>query len=216
MEVDPGLSFRNVSFRYSKRDVVCDVSFETTEGQSLAIVGESGAGKSTLLNLATGRLVPCQGDIFFRGINISRLRKSARIKFRRTYVGTIFQFPDLIPELSALENVTIVGMMRTRSEKKANAEAERLLMELGIEPQQQASLLSGGQQSRVTVARALIGTPALIIADEPTASLDEEHARITFELLEKYRDPTSILIVATHDEKIWKSCERTIHLDKKM
>ena len=187
------------------------VSFQVKKGEFVAIVGASGSGKSTLMNLMGGIDFPTEGKVFIEGKNIYELNESERAIFRRRNVGIIYQFYNLIPTLTAEENIMLPCLLdhRKADEKKLNTilEVTGLTDRRGHLPGQ----LSGGQQQRVSVGRAMINDPAFILADEPTGNLDSKSSKEVMELLmstNKCRNQT--LIVITHDEKIALQADRII------
>ena len=187
------------------------VSFQVKKGEFVAIVGASGSGKSTLMNLMGGIDFPTEGKVFIEGKNIYELNESERAIFRRRNVGIIYQFYNLIPTLTAEENIMLPCLLdhRKADEKKLNTilEVTGLTDRRGHLPGQ----LSGGQQQRVSVGRAMVNDPAFILADEPTGNLDSKSSKEVMELLmstNKCRNQT--LIVITHDEKIALQADRII------
>lgn len=187
------------------------VSFQVKKGEFVAIVGASGSGKSTLMNLMGGIDFPTEGKVFIEGKNIYELNESERAIFRRRNVGIIYQFYNLIPTLTAEENIMLPCLLdhRKADEKKLNTilEVTGLTDRRGHLPGQ----LSGGQQQRVSVGRAMVNDPAFILADEPTGNLDSKSSKEIMELLmstNKCRNQT--LIVITHDEKIALQADRII------
>ncbi len=187
------------------------VSFQVKKGEFVAIVGASGSGKSTLMNLMGGIDFPTEGKVFVEGKNIYELNESERAIFRRRNVGIIYQFYNLIPTLTAEENIMLPCLLdhRKADEKKLNTilEVTGLTDRRGHLPGQ----LSGGQQQRVSVGRAMVNDPAFILADEPTGNLDSKSSKEIMELLmstNKCRNQT--LIVITHDEKIALQADRII------
>lgn len=187
------------------------ISFQVKKGEFVAIVGASGSGKSTLMNLMGGIDFPTEGKVFIEGKNIYELNESERAIFRRRNVGIIYQFYNLIPTLTAEENIMLPCLLdhRKADEKKLNTilEVTGLTDRRGHLPGQ----LSGGQQQRVSVGRAMVNDPAFILADEPTGNLDSKSSKEIMELLmstNKCRNQT--LIVITHDEKIALQADRII------
>ena len=187
------------------------VSFQVKKGEFVAIVGASGSGKSTLMNLVGGIDFPTEGKVFIEGKNIYELNESERAIFRRRNVGIIYQFYNLIPTLTAEENIMLPCLLdhRTADEKKLNT----ILEVTGLTDRREhlPGQLSGGQQQRVSVGRAMINDPAFILADEPTGNLDSKSSKEVMELLmstNKCRNQT--LIVITHDEKIALQADRII------
>ena len=200
--------------------------FQLKKNESGILVGPSGAGKSTLLSILCGILSPQKGMTQILGENIENMSDSERDRFRANHMGIIFQQFNLVPYLSAIDNVLLpLHFSPTRRQasgkilSKTNAEAKRLLDALGINSKtlgiQKAATLSIGQQQRVAAARAFIGSPELIIADEPTSSLDEKNQTEFLEQLfkQKYATGTSLLMVS-HNKNISKRFDRLIELEK--
>ncbi|MCL5113403.1 MAG: ABC transporter ATP-binding protein [Patescibacteria group bacterium] len=197
-------------------DAVGDISFKIEQGELVCIVGQSGSGKTTLMNLLGGLDKPTGGQIEIDGQDIAKLNDHQLIKYRANKIGFIFQSYNLIPNLSALENVMIA--METTHKPKLNRKqrAVQLLREVGIDESQmkrKPSKLSGGQQQRVAVARALANKPRLILADEPTGNLDSATGDKVFELLKSlsYKEKTTIIVV-THDNSISEKSDRVIKI----
>jgi putative ABC transport system ATP-binding protein len=193
--------------------ILHDVSFEVNEGQSLAIVGASGSGKSTLLSLIAGLDTASEGEVQLSGVNLSSLDEDGRAKLRGEKVGFVFQNFQLLPALSALENVMLP--LELRGEKKPEIKAADILSRVGLAerlhhyPRQ----LSGGEQQRVAIARAFVMRPAVLFADEPTGNLDTETGRAVADLLfDLNRDSGTTLIVVTHDERLAQRCSKTLRL----
>jgi putative ABC transport system ATP-binding protein len=193
--------------------ILHDVSFEVNEGQSLAIVGASGSGKSTLLSLIAGLDTASEGEVQLSGVNLSSLDEDGRAKLRGEKVGFVFQNFQLLPALSALENVMLP--LELRGEKKPEIKAADILGRVGLGerlhhyPRQ----LSGGEQQRVAIARAFVMRPAVLFADEPTGNLDTETGRAVADLLfDLNRDSGTTLIVVTHDERLAQRCSKTLRL----
>jgi putative ABC transport system ATP-binding protein len=193
--------------------ILHDVSFEVNEGQSLAIVGASGSGKSTLLSLIAGLDTASEGEVQLSGVNLSSLDEDGRAKLRGEKVGFVFQNFQLLPALSALENVMLP--LELRGEKKPEIKAADILTRVGLGerlhhyPRQ----LSGGEQQRVAIARAFVMRPAVLFADEPTGNLDTETGRAVADLLfDLNRDSGTTLIVVTHDERLAQRCSKTLRL----
>jgi len=193
-------------------------------GERVFVQGPSGSGKSTLLSVIAGVVTPQKGSIRVAGIPIGALGGSARDRFRADHIGFIYQLFNLIPYLSVVENVTLPCRFSSRRRTRAldrsptvEAEALRLLGELGMGGEtvigKPATELSVGQQQRVAAARALIGAPEIILADEPTSSLDADHREAFLELLFKECDQTdTTLVFVSHDSTLGKNFGRTIRL----
>lgn len=191
-----------------------DLSFE--EGEFAAIVGPSGSGKTTLLNMIGGLDQPTQGEIHINGTDVSKLKSSQRIDFRLHNIGFVFQAYNLIPVLTAKENIEFImhlqGKPKTEREKRTREllEAVGLIDRMNSRP----SKLSGGQQQRVAVARALASKPRFILADEPTANLDSVSAGNLLEIMEKLNKEENItFIFSTHDPRVVKKARRVVTLE---
>ena len=181
----------------------------------ISIVGPSGAGKTTLLQVLGTLYRPDAGSILFNGTDLSALGKKALARFRNEHIGFIFQFHQLLPEFTALENVFIPALIARKSEKKARERAAELLNYLGLSERShhKPSELSGGEQQRVAVARALMNEPDVILADEPSGSLDSRNKAELHKLFFNLRDQLGqTFIIVTHDEELAATTDRTIHL----
>lgn len=180
-----------------------DISIHLAQGSSLAIVGPSGSGKTTLLLSILGLITPDSGTILVGGKEVTGVGSSARARIRRESVGAVFQTGELLPELSPIENVALPGLLDGRPVASVMTRAEELLARLGVDAQNRpVGTYSGGEQQRVAVARALINAPALVVADEPTGSLDDDAAldvqNLLFELPNLYQCG---LVMVTHDRR---------------
>ena len=183
-------------------------------GEFVAIMGPSGCGKSTLLNLLAGLDRPTSGEVWLAGERIDSLSETALALVRRRKVGFVFQFFNLIPTLSVGENVELPLRLVGRGQKQARETADRLLSDMGIASKRNAAplLLSGGEQQRVAVARALANTPDIVLADEPTGNLDTASGREVLGLLRTVRDGGQTLLVVTHDARVAAAADRVITL----
>ncbi len=191
-----------------------DLSFE--QGEFAAIVGPSGSGKTTFLNMLGGLDQPTEGDIIVNDENISALRPSKLIDFRMRNIGFVFQAYNLIPVLTAKENVEFVMQLQGRSKSERNKRTEELLKAVGLGDRMNSrpGKLSGGQQQRVAVARALASKPQFILADEPTANLDSKSTETLLEIMEKLNKEEKItFIFSTHDARVVKKARRVITLE---
>lgn len=187
------------------------VSFEVEKGEFVAIVGASGSGKSTLMNLIGGIDRPTGGKVMIDGEDLYALSESERAIFRRRNIGMIFQFYNLIPTLTAEENIMLPFLLDKRRPEKAKV--KELLALLGLEARAThlPSALSGGQQQRVSIGRALINDPAFILADEPTGNLDSQSGREVMALLQmSNRKYHQTVLLITHDERIALSADRIL------
>ena len=196
-------------------DVLRGVDLDVREGEIVALLGPSGSGKSTLLQ-AVGLLEGgFDGSIRISGEEVAELSDSNRTRVRRETLGFVYQFHHLLPDFTALENVVIPQLVRGANREEAQSRAETLLGVLGLAERltHRPSKLSGGEQQRVAVARALANRPALVLADEPTGNLDEATADIVFaEFLHLVRDEGSAALVATHNERIAAKMDRVLRL----
>ncbi len=195
---------------------VNDVSVSFSEGEFTAIVGPSGSGKTTLLNLIGGLDKPTGGSVFIGGKDIAALKPSELVNFRLHNIGFIFQSYNLIPVLTARENVSFVMDLQNRPERETAQRAIELLNEVGLGDRIDArpAKLSGGQQQRVAVARALASRPAFILADEPTANLDSKSAENLLEIMERMNKQENVtFIFSTHDPRIMAKARRIITLE---
>jgi len=191
-----------------------DLSFE--EGEFAAIAGPSGCGKTTLLNLLGGLDNPSRGEINIGGTNISTLKSSERINFRLNNIGFVFQAYNLIPVLTAKENVEFIMHLQGRRKSERDARTKELLEAVGLGDRldSRPSKLSGGQQQRVAVARALASKPKFVLADEPTANLDSKATENLLDIMEKLnREENITFIFATHDARVMKKARRVISLE---
>jgi len=210
------LEFNNVSKAYKTGDVevpvLAGVNLEVSKGEILVILGPSGSGKTTLLNLAAGIDKPDGGTVVVGSRDLASLTEAELTRYRRTRVGYVFQFFNLLPTLTAKENVAVALELLDRPDDE---EVARALHRVGLGglgdrfPHQ----LSGGEQQRVAIARAIVKRPALIVADEPTGNLDEDTGAEVFKTLtEVNRDAGSTLIIATHDAKARQHADRVVRL----
>ena len=200
----------------SNLEVLKDINFNVGEGEFLAIQGPSGAGKSTLLHILGGLDNPTKGEVYFEGADIYGLDENARSAFRNRKVGFVFQFFHLLPELSALENVLLPCILKSWLERKKNLGfALKLLERLGLSRRlkHKPAALSGGEQQRVAICRALINRPKLLLCDEPTGNLDSENGENILRLLTELNQGEKItVLMVTHDKDIAKGAGRIIHL----
>ncbi len=194
---------------------VRDADLDVREGELLILLGRSGAGKSTLLNLIGGLDRPDEGSVRVAGLDVPSLRGAARERFLQRTVGWIFQTSGLLPLLSAAENVALALRVLGESEDEALEGARRSLEAVGLgrRAHHRGNELSGGEQQRVAVARALIKAPALLLADEPTAQLDTETAQAIHLLLREAADSGTSVLFATHDESAVEVADRVVRIE---
>lgn len=192
------------------------VSLSFNKGDFAVVVGPSGSGKTTLLNLIGGLDQPTDGEILIGGHRLSELRPSELIDFRKDHVGFVFQSYNLIPVLTAAENVGFIMSLQKWPKEKRKARTDELLEAVGLADRHNSrpTQLSGGQQQRVAVARALAAHPEFILADEPTANLDSKSAESLLDIMEKLnRDEEMTFIFSTHDVRVMKRARRVITLE---
>lgn len=214
------LQVQNLTKRFKTADstvtAVDDVNFTVTEGEFASIVGKSGSGKSTLLSLLGGLDRPTEGTITIGERDIARLGDHKLISYRCKEIGFVFQNYNLIPNLTALENVMLPMEYAGMKSSERKARAEELLNQVGIEDDKQKrkpGRLSGGEQQRVSIARALANKPSLILADEPTGNLDSATGEMIFNLLhELSRSENTTIVVVTHDLDIAGKTDKTFRL----
>jgi putative ABC transport system ATP-binding protein len=215
----PIVDLRGVSKTYAEagkpRHILDHIDLTIDEGEFFVLLGKSGSGKSTLLNLISGIDLPDSGDIFIDETEVSRLNDRQMTLFRRDHIGIIFQFFNLIPTLTVLENITLPVELAGGDVTRAAAQARALLERMGLGGRADAfpDRLSGGEQQRVAIARALVTDPAIVLADEPTGNLDEETGEQVLDLLlELTRDAGKTLIMATHNPDIVPLADRVCRI----
>lgn len=198
---------------YGDVEVLKGLSLSIAEREVLSIVGASGAGKTTLLQIMGTLSTPDAGSVVINGVDISRLKGSALSRFRNEQIGFVFQFHNLLPEFTALENVTIPALIRGDRRYDAERRAVELLDMMGLSSRlhHKPSAMSGGEQQRVAIARALINSPAVLLADEPSGNLDtrnrDEIHRLFFDLRDKLGQT---IVIVTHDESLAAMADRKI------
>jgi putative ABC transport system ATP-binding protein len=217
MQSFPILAVRNLTKSYAAGTgelvVLRNVSFTLEQGAICSILGPSGSGKTTLLGLAAGLDLPSSGSVLLNGIALAEINEDERARVRNEQVGFVFQNFQLIPTLTALENVTVP--MELRGDRSARAAALGLLQRVGLGDRSghYPAQLSGGEQQRVALARAFINRPKILFADEPTGNLDAETSQKVIEImLELNRDAGTALVLVTHDPEVARLTDRTIRL----
>jgi lipoprotein-releasing system ATP-binding protein len=201
----------------SKLVVFSGVNLDVYRGEMLALVGESGAGKSTLLHLLGGLDRPSNGKIYYGSTEVSGLADCDQADFRNQEIGFVWQIHYLLPEFTALENVMMPLLIRGWTHKKAASESLARLDEVGLgaRASHRAGELSGGEQQRVVLARALVGRPRVLLADEPTGNLDYRTGEMIFDLLEGlHREHALTSVLVTHNLSFAKRCHRVLSLEK--
>lgn len=209
------IELQGIRKSFGDLEVLKGIDLSVNKREVISIVGPSGAGKTTLLQVLGTLYRPDAGSILFNGTDLSALGKKALARFRNEHIGFIFQFHQLLPEFTALENVFIPALIARKSEKSARERASELLNFLGLSERahHKPSELSGGEQQRVAVARALMNEPDVILADEPSGSLDSRNKAELHKLFFNLRDQLGqTFIIVTHDEELAATTDRTIHL----
>ena len=206
------LEVKNVSKIYGDLHALKDVSFTIRKGEWVAIMGSSGSGKSTIMNIIGCMDKPTMGEVILDGQDITKENQTSLTKIRREKIGLIFQQFHLIPYLTALENVMVAQYYHSIPDEQ---EALQALERVGLKDRAKhlPSQLSGGEQQRVCIARALINSPEIILADEPTGNLDEVNEKIVIDILTQLHKEGSTIIVVTHDLEVGDVAERKIILE---
>jgi lipoprotein-releasing system ATP-binding protein len=204
-------------YRSGSADLVLfdNLSFQVREGEMLAIVGQSGAGKSSLLHILGALDTASAGQVYFGDLCLTSLTEPAAAEFRNREIGYVWQFHYLLPEFTALENVAMPLYLRGENRRKAEAEAARWLGEVGLADRghHRAGELSGGEQQRVSLARALVTAPKMLLADEPTGDLDSRTAESVFELISRLHASYGLTsIIVTHNLAFARRCSRILSL----
>jgi lipoprotein-releasing system ATP-binding protein len=215
------ISVRNLAKRYltgrGRLTLFDGLTFDILRGEMLAIVGQSGAGKSTLLHLLGALDTPSAGDVYCASIQLRSLSPKQAATFRNTEIGYVWQFHYLLPEFSALENVAMPLLARGESKASAFRSAEKWLneVELGSRLTHRAGELSGGEQQRVSIARALVTNPKILLADEPTGDLDSLTATMVFNLISRLHTEHRLTsVIVTHNQSLARRCTRILRLDQ--
>lgn len=201
----------------SELTIFTDMSFVVNPGERLALIGESGAGKSTLLHLLGGLDTPSAGAIRFGETDITKLTPAQMADFRNREMGFVWQVQSLLPEFTALENVMMPLLVRGEAPEAVRPRAMAMLGEVGLaeRAEHRAGELSGGEQQRVVLARALVGEPKYLLADEPTGNLDENTATLILDLLERLQQRLHLTsVIVTHSPSLAARCDRTLRLAK--
>ena len=205
----------NVHKSFGELEVLKGINLHVQRGEIVAIVGKSGAGKTTLLQIIGTLDRPTQGSVLINGNDVFALKDKELAAFRNKHIGFIFQFHQLLPEFTALENVCIPAMIAREKESEYKPRAEKLLRDLGLADRMdhKPNALSGGEKQRVSAARALMMQPDIILADEPTGSLDEKNKQELSDLLLQLRkDYGQTILLVTHDKELAKMADRVIEI----
>ena len=209
------IDIRNITKSFGSLQVLKGIDLHINRGEVVSIVGPSGAGKTTLLQIIGTLDRPDSGSVFVDDIDVTNLSQKRLSDFRNKHIGFVFQFHQLLPEFTAIENVMIPAYIAGVSQREAKQRAQELLEFMGLNDRasHKPNELSGGEKQRVAVARALINKPAVILADEPSGSLDsknkEELHQLFFDLRDKFGQT---FVIVTHDEQLTSITDRTIHL----
>ena len=215
MQTDSMIQLHGITKSFGSLQVLRGIDLQVNRGEVVAIVGPSGAGKTTLLQIMGTLDRPDEGEVIIDGENVSRLSATKIAHFRNKNIGFVFQFHQLLPEFTALENVMIPALIGGISKKEALQRAQELLDFMGLadRAEHKPNQLSGGEKQRVAVARALVNHPAVVFADEPSGSLDthnkEELHRLFFDLRDRMGQT---FVIVTHDEALASQTDRTIHM----
>lgn len=215
MQTDSMIQLHGITKSFGSLQVLRGIDLQVNRGEVVAIVGPSGAGKTTLLQIMGTLDRPDEGEVIIDGENVSRLSATKIAHFRNKNIGFVFQFHQLLPEFTALENVMIPALIGGTSKKEARQRAQELLDFMGLadRAEHKPNQLSGGEKQRVAVARALANHPAVVFADEPSGSLDthnkEELHRLFFDLRDRMGQT---FVIVTHDEALASQTDRTIHM----
>lgn len=209
------LQAKSIFKSYGPLPILKGVDIEVAKGEIVSIVGASGAGKSTLLHILGTLDLADKGELYINGTNISALNAKKLSAFRNEHIGFVFQFHHLLPEFTALENVCIPAFIKGVGRKDAELRAMEILDLLGVahRADHKPTEMSGGEQQRVSVARALINNPFIILADEPSGNLDSENATALHQLFFDLRDKfQQTFVIVTHNEELARISDRTIHM----
>lgn len=206
---------KGITKAFGNLPVLKGVDLAIKKGEIVCIVGSSGAGKSTLLHILGTLDEADQGEVFLEGQRLDKLEGKRLSEFRNLHIGFVFQFHHLLPEFTALENICIPGWLSGRKKKEVTDQALHLLTMLGLQDRKEnkPNALSGGEQQRIAVARALINNPAIVFADEPSGNLDSANARelhqLFFSLREKFNQT---FLIVTHNEELARMSDRNLHM----
>lgn len=209
------IDIRNIKKSFGSLQVLNGIDLHIGKGEIVSIVGPSGAGKTTLLQIIGTLDKPDSGSVTVDGIDVGNLSSAKLSDFRNRHLGFVFQFHQLLPEFTALENIMIPAFIAGKGQKEAKEKAMELLSFMGLEDRasHKPNELSGGEKQRIAVARALVNNPAVILADEPSGSLDTKNKtelhRLFFDLRDKYGQT---FVIVTHDEGLASITDRTIHM----
>lgn len=209
------IEIENINKSYGSLQVLRDVCVDIRQGEVVSIVGPSGAGKTTLLQIIGTLDKPDSGSIIFNGTDVLKLKGGELAHFRNRNIGFVFQFHQLLPEFTALENVAMPALLGGTKQGEAYKRAGELLQYMGLSERinHKPAQLSGGESQRVAVARALINNPSVILADEPSGSLDSQNKRELHDLFFRLRsEMNQTFVIVTHDEQLAQQADRVLHM----
>lgn len=209
------LSARGIKKAYGNLQILKGVDLEVKKGEIVSIVGASGAGKSTFLHILGSLDMPDEGEVLLNNVELSKLSPNKLSAFRNKHIGFIFQFHHLLPEFTALENICIPAFIAGKGKSESEKRARQLLdlLQVGDRADHKPNALSGGEQQRVSVARALMNNPSIILADEPSGNLDSENAEALHHLFVQLRDEfKQTFVIVTHNEHLADISDRTVHM----
>lgn len=209
------IEVRNLHKAFGTLEVLKGINMEVKKGEIVSIIGKSGAGKSTLLQIIGTLDTPTSGTVLIDGIEVLKLKDKELASFRNQHIGFIFQFHQLLPEFTALENVEIPAMIAGKPQEWMESRAKKLLTELGLNErlEHKPNELSGGEKQRVAAARAMMMSPSIILADEPSGSLDEQNKKELHELLKQLREKFGqTILIVTHDQALAAISDRVLEI----
>lgn len=209
------IEVRNLHKAFGTLEVLKGINMEVKKGEIVSIIGKSGAGKSTLLQIIGTLDTPTSGTVLIDGIEVLKLKDKELASFRNQHIGFIFQFHQLLPEFTALENVEIPAMIAGKPQEWMESRAKKLLTELGLSErlEHKPNELSGGEKQRVAAARAMMMSPSIILADEPSGSLDEQNKKELHELLKQLREKFGqTILIVTHDQALAAISDRVLEI----
>ncbi|GAL87762.1 ABC transporter related protein [Sporocytophaga myxococcoides] len=209
------LEARNIYKGYPHLEVLKGIDLQIKQGEIVSVVGASGAGKTTLLHILGTLDKQDKGELFINGVNLNQIGDKELALFRNNHIGFVFQFHNLLPEFSCFENVCLPGYIGKRDKKQVEQKAKELLDRLGLSQRlnHKPSELSGGEQQRTSVARALINSPSIVFADEPSGNLDSNNAEELHKLFFELRNEFNLtFVIVTHNQSLAKSADRKLEM----